>query len=143
MISPASRRRQPGSTAHSGFGERAYLYTIPEACQGAAWEYRPPNTVAFVERFIQTLKHECLDYFIVFGQQHMDYFVSEMVTYYHEERPHQSKDNDPLIPAVPDGVPKKRKPKKCKSPPEAVLLSQIRCRKRLGGLLKHYSRKAA
>lgn len=47
--------------------------------------YRSPNTNAFVERFIQMLEQECLDYFIVFGQEHMDHIVSEMVAYYHEK----------------------------------------------------------
>ena len=105
--------------------------------------HRSPNTVAFVERFIQTLQQECLDYFIVFGEQHMDHLVSEMVTHYHEERPHQAKDNDPLAPAKPVKVHKKPKRKKAESPPDVVPLSQVECRQRLGGLLKHYSRKAA
>lgn len=38
------------------------------------------NTVAFVERFIQTLQHGCLDYFVVFGEKHIHHLVSEMVT---------------------------------------------------------------
>jgi hypothetical protein len=42
-------------------------------------------------RFIQTLQQECLDYFVVFGEQHMNYVDSEMVAHYHEERPHQGK----------------------------------------------------
>lgn len=57
---------------------------------------RSPNTNAFVERFIQTLQQEVLDYFIVFGEQHMDHIVSEALAYYHEERPHQAKENVPL-----------------------------------------------
>ena len=40
--------------------------------------YRSPNTVAFVERFIKTLQQGCLDYFVVFGEQHMNHLVSEM-----------------------------------------------------------------
>ncbi|TWT39524.1 integrase core domain-containing protein [Blastopirellula retiformator] len=58
--------------------------------------YRSPNTNAFVERFIQTLQRECLDHFVVFGEQHMDYLVKEFVGFYHAERPHQGKDNSPL-----------------------------------------------
>lgn len=68
--------------------------------------HRSPNTNTFVERFVQTLKQECLDYFIVFGEQHMDCILSEMNAHYHEERPHQAKDNDPLMAAAP---PAKRK----------------------------------
>jgi putative transposase len=107
-------------------------------------DYRSPNTNAFVERFIQTLQQECLDYFIVFGEEHMDYLVSEMVTHYHEERPHQAKDNDPLVQSLAVDKPKKGKRKaKDTPPPDFVSISQIECRDRLGGLLKHYYRKAA
>jgi putative transposase len=101
--------------------------------------YRSPNTVAFVERFIQTLQQECLDYFVVFGEKHMDHLVSEMLAYYHQERPHQAKGNDPLAATKP----KRANQKKEESPPEAVPVSQVACRERLGGLLKHYFRQAA
>jgi putative transposase len=105
--------------------------------------YRSPNTVAFVERFIQTLQQECLDYFIVFGEQHMDHLVSEMVTDYHEERPHQAKANDPLVAGTSVAATQQRERKKGESPPGNVPVSQIACRHRLGGLLKHYYRKVA
>src|SRR5690606_11017697 len=67
-------------------------------CKVNKTAHRSPNTNAFVERFIQTLQQECLDYFVVFGKEHMDHLVDEMLAHYHEERPHQSKDNDPLLP---------------------------------------------
>ena len=105
--------------------------------------HRSPNTNAFVERFIQTLQQECLDYFIVFGEQHMDHLVAEMISYYHEERPHQAKENDPLVSATQNAKPTKAKRKrKEESPPDVIPVSQIECRERLGGLLKHYYRKA-
>jgi putative transposase len=67
-----------------------------------------------------------------------------MVTHYHEERPHQAKENDPLVTPAPEANPSKAKRKtKDKSPPDVVPISQIECRQRLGGLLKHYYRKAA
>ncbi|CAL1125513.1 unnamed protein product [Cladocopium goreaui] len=103
-------------------------------------EYRSPNTNAFVERFIQTLQQECLDHFIVFGEKHMDYLVSEMVTHYHEERPHQAKNNAPVHFGTPTSSTKKGRWKKNKPPPDFVPVSQIECRERLGGLLKHYYR---
>lgn len=105
---------------------------------------RSPNTVAFVERFIQTLQQECLDYFVVFGEQHLNHLVAEMVARNHEERPHQAKANDLLIRAA--SAPPKQTPKgrrKSAPPPDVVPLGNIQCRTRLGGLLKHYSRKAA
>ena len=50
---------------------------------------RAPNLNAFVERWIQSLKHEALNHFIVFGLAHFDYIVREFVDYYHDCRPHQ------------------------------------------------------
>lgn len=96
--------------------------------------FRSPNTVAFVERFIQSLQQEVLDYFFVFGQRHMDYLCSEYTEHYHRERPHQSKDNDVLV---------KPKPGKQKTDVTTIRQSDIRCKSRLGGLLKHYERTAA
>lgn len=69
--------------------------------------HRAPNTNAFVERFIQTLQQECLNYSIVFGAQHMDHLVAEMVSHDHEERPHQAKENEPLALATPNAKPSK------------------------------------
>ena len=96
--------------------------------------FRSPNTNAYVERYIQTLQQEVLDHFIVFGEQHMDHLVAEAVTYYHEERPHQAKDNDILIMPRIDGT---------SDTAEDGQPIQIECRERLGGLLKHYQHKAA
>jgi putative transposase len=101
-------------------------------------DYRSPNTNAFVERFIQTLQQECLDYFIVFGEQHMDHIVSEMVAYYHEERPHQAMENALLLPAAP-GIKVVDHKREWRAEAEGA----IACRQRLGGILKHYYRKAA
>jgi putative transposase len=107
--------------------------------------HRSPNTVAFVQRFIQTLQHECLNYFIVFGAQHMDSLVSEMLAYDHEERPHQAKDNDPWVSATASAsLPKKCQAKRTADQPVGVVpIEEVECRRRLGGLLKHDYRKAA
>ena len=70
----------------------------------------------------------------------MDHFVSEMLAYYHEERPHQSKGNDPLTAGQGKSQEAKRKQGDA---PAVVPVSEVRCRERLGGLLKHYYRQAA
>jgi putative transposase len=95
-----------------------------------------PNMQAHVERFIQSLQQECLDHFLVFGEQHLDHLCAEYLTYYHQERPHQGKGNELLCRV------QTRTRSKTDSP-EAIPLTDIRCQQRLGGLLKHYSRKAA
>ena len=99
-----------------------------------------PNTNAFVERFIQSIQQECLDRFVIFGEQHLDAVCQEFLVYYHEERPHQSLENDPLNKPQKRGRPKT---KRGKIEEEVISLSEVRCEKRLGGLLKSYSRRAA
>ena len=47
-----------------------------------------PNLNGRVERFIGTIKHECLSKFILFGQQHVDHIVSEWSSYYNTVRSH-------------------------------------------------------
>lgn len=102
--------------------------------------FRSPNTNAFVERFIQTLQQECLDYFVVFGQEHMDHIVGEFVTHYHDERPHQSKDNGVLKLPVTSSDGDEKSSSGGSSAPDTI---GIECSQRLGGLLKHYRRMAA
>jgi putative transposase len=101
---------------------------------------RSPNTNAFVERFIQSIGQECLDRFVILGEQHMDHVCQEYLAHYHEERPHQSLENEPIT------APKKRgrpKTKRGNVENEVAPLNEIRCKQRLGGLLKSYSRNAA
>jgi putative transposase len=86
--------------------------------------YRSPNLNAYIERFIQTIQQECLDHFLIFGEKHFDYLVLEFVEHYHTERPHQALGNT-LI----DGQTR-------------FVTAEIRCRTRLGGLLRHYQRAA-
>ena len=91
---------------------------------------RAPNLNAYAERFVQTLRTECLDHFVVFGEKHLRHILSEFLAYYHDERPHQNLGNAPpcrqeetILPFVKD--------------------QPIHRTERLGGLLKHYSRIAA
>ena len=89
-----------------------------------------PNMNAFVERWIQSIEVECLDHFIVLGAKHLDYLVSQYLAYYHSDRPHQGLENRLILTSKP--------------PPDDVPdLMQITCYERLGGLLKHFERRAA
>jgi putative transposase len=95
--------------------------------------YRAPNTAAFVERFVQSIKQECLDHFVVCGQRHMDHLCREFVEHYHAERPHQGLGNELLLP--------RRQTRKRQT--DMTPLANLGCRTRQGGLPKHYHRKAA
>lgn len=101
---------------------------------------RSPNTNAFVERFILSIKAEALHHFVVLGEQHLNYLCQEFISYYHDFRPHQSLDNEPPTKPKQRGRPKSRSGN---IKDEIIPLSEIRCHKRLGGLLNSYSRKAA
>ncbi len=100
-----------------------------------------PNLNGYIERWIQSLKYEALNHFIVFGKEHFDYVVSEYVTYYHDHRPHQGIGNVllPRPPGVPDAD-SSADDESAATPPD---LAEIKCDERLGGLLKHYYRAAA
>lgn len=100
-----------------------------------------PDCQAFVERFIRSLRYECLNHFIFFGIGHLDRVAAAYRSYYVAEHPHQGKNYELLL--QPKGRAGKRTPKKVVAGPERISLKDIRCHKRLGGLLKHYSRRAA
>ncbi len=102
--------------------------------------FRSPNLQAFVERFHQTLRREVLDHFILFGQKHLDYLTTMFTTFYHTHRPHQAKDNVPLV--LPRSKAKKVQSKSV-TRPTTIALADVPCESQLGGLLKHYDRKAA
>jgi transposase InsO family protein len=90
---------------------------------------RSPNLNAFAERFVQSIKTECLDRMIFFGEASLHHAVTEYIEHYHHERTHQGKENRLLFPLHPaDPSPHDR---------------PVHCRKRLGGLLKFYCRQAA
>jgi putative transposase len=89
-----------------------------------------PNLNAYAERWVQAVKQECLDHVVAFGKGHLRHLVREYVAHYNRERPHQAKGNAPLGSYLPE-----------EGHPRAP--SEVYCRERLGGLLRHYSRRAA
>lgn len=93
--------------------------------------FRSPNMNAHCERVVRTIKNEALDYFIVFGEDHLNHIVSSFVEYYNTLRPHQGLENVPLSGTVPE------------EQTASIDSDKIVCREWLGGVLKHYERKAA
>ncbi|MDZ4688073.1 MAG: restriction endonuclease subunit S [Planctomycetaceae bacterium] len=61
-----------------------------------------PNLNGRVERFIQTIKYECLLKFILFGRRHVDHIVAEWVTYYNQVRSHMERGHLPPIREAPE-----------------------------------------
>jgi putative transposase len=82
------------------------------------------------------LRWECLGHFIFFGLKHLDSVAACYLEYYLVKRPHQGKDNELLKGHWNSG-------RRGQTDQELRSLHDVRCEQRLGGLLKHYSRKAA
>lgn len=94
--------------------------------------FRSPNLNAFAERWVQSIKTECLDHFVCFGEKHLDYLVKEYVHFYRHQRPHQSMGNVPLDGnIIPFDTGKSPDP------------TRLQCRSSLGGVLKHFVQAAA
>jgi transposase InsO family protein len=55
---------------------------------------RSPWQNAYVERLIGTIRRECLDHMIVFGETHLRRIVGAYAAYYNESRTHRSLDKD-------------------------------------------------
>ena len=89
-----------------------------------------PNLNGRVERFIQTIKYECLFKFILFGHRHLDHIVGQWVEYYNKTRSHMERGHLPPIREAPEEVPKLDR-------------DQIIVRSYVGGLVKSFERKAA
>ena len=87
---------------------------------------RTPNMNAPMERFFGSLKRECLDHLVLFGQQPLRNAVREYLLHYHHERPHQGLGNQRITPSAA--------PSEIDAPMETT--------ERLGGLLRSYKRAA-
>jgi transposase InsO family protein len=87
---------------------------------------RSPNLNAFAERFVGSIKSECLDRIVPLGETHLRAAIRAFMDHYHEERPHQGLGNELIAPKATSPRP-----------------GRIRCHERLGGMLKFYYREAA
>jgi len=88
---------------------------------------RSPNLNAFSERWVRSVKSECLSKLILFGESSLRRTLTNFCEYYHAERPHQGKGNVLLFP-MQDQL---------QTCDEGVI-----CKERLGGLLRYYCRAA-
>ena len=59
---------------------------------------RSPNLNAYAERFVRTIKEDCLDRMILFGEQSLRNSVQHFSAYYHFERNHQGLGNRIITP---------------------------------------------
>ena len=86
-----------------------------------------PNLNAYAERFVRSIKHECLRKMIFIGQGSLRRAIDEYMAHYHGERNHQGLENRLIRP----------------SPRYAANAACIQRRPRLGGMLNYYYRAPA
>jgi putative transposase len=89
-----------------------------------------PNCNPYAERFVKTVRTECLDHFVIFGERHLRHLVKEFTGHYLTERYHQGIGSQIISPMVSPSN-------------DNATLGAIGCRSRLGGLLNYYCREAA
>ena len=95
-----------------------------------------PDANAFCEAWIGAYKREALDYFLCFGLDHLDHIGQEYTRFFNEHRPHQGLGNR-TVPVAAAG------PLEEPAVDDALQLDRVGCRQFLGGLLRHYYRRAA
>jgi transposase InsO family protein len=88
---------------------------------------RSPNLTPHIERFMRSLKDECLHRMIFFGERSLQMAVVGFLAHYHAERNHQGLDNRLIEPGEEVGS----------------TAGEVACRERFGGILRYYYRKAA
>jgi transposase len=89
-----------------------------------------PNCSPHAERFVRTIRSECLEHFVIFGERHLRHLVGTFVDHYLTGRYHQGLGGQ-LITAD-----RSRRN-------DNARLGPIRCHSRLGGVLNYYRREAA
>jgi putative transposase len=87
-----------------------------------------PNLNAYAERWVRSVKEECLSRLILCGEASLRHALMQYVEHFHQERNHQGKGNVLLFPGVSK---------------DTAHQGPIQCHERLGGLLKYYAHKAA
>jgi hypothetical protein len=109
------------------FSEQFHQLLRSAQLEGLRLPARSPNLNAYAERFVRTIRQECLDRMVFFREAALRRAVEEFVPHYNQERNHQGLANQlirPEVSAFPVG-------------------GNINRRKRLGGLLNYYYREAA
>jgi len=86
-----------------------------------------PNLNPHLERFMRSVKEECIERMIFFGERSLQVAVAEFLNHFHAERNHQGLGNRLIEPGQEVGR----------------TAGEVGCRERLGGMLRYYYRNAA
>jgi hypothetical protein len=101
-----------GATAPSKYPQSFDAVFTADRIRVVLTPFRAPQANAFAERWVRTVRRECLDWTLVFGRRHLQLVLREYVVHYNARRPHRGLDlrapdapSDPPTPAsTPRGV---------------------------------------
>jgi transposase InsO family protein len=115
-----------------------YVASFDEVFRGESAEilrtpFRTPNANAYAERFVRTIRSECLDHLIIVNARHLERILHSYARHYNGHRPHQGIAQEipgqtslpPLMAVDPEET-------------QQVHVRQVRRRDRLGGLIHEY-----
>ena len=88
---------------------------------------RSPRANSYAERFVGTLRRECLDHVLILGERHLRVVLAEYVRHYNEHRPHQSLQQEPPQRRLGDAV---------------DITAHVERKQVIGGLISEYRRAA-
>jgi len=91
---------------------------------------RAPRARAHAERWVGSLRRECLDRLLIVGRRHLEHIVTDYTVHYNEHRPHRSLGQRPPLAQPPLAGERAHG--------ELVTLDRLRRRDRLGGLIHEY-----
>ena len=86
-----------------------------------------PRASAYAERWVGTVRRECLDWVLILGRRHLERVLAEYVSHYNRARPHRALQLQPPLTSGRAVAP----------------VGPIRRRDLLGGLIHEYSRQVA
>ena len=107
-------------------GVRAFDTVFQSTCAHIIrTSFRAPNANAYAERWVRTVRHECLNKLFILSEVHLCQVLNEYVAYYYTARPHQGLDQQTPIPS-----------------PTPIGAGMVCDRKVLGGIIHDYYRAA-
>ena len=106
---------------------RYYVLFCSEQIRIVKTPVRAPKANAIAERFVRTVRAECLDWLLILNRRHLERLLRVYVDHYNTQRPHRALKLQPPEP----------------EPESQSAAGEVRRRDRLGGLIHEYYRAAA